>query len=820
MRELEERCYTAASGEDVTGDKLDNAFVTRKDCREITRDIYSQVLKAQGLHLDKLEDRAETTISHFKFHAANMDDIRAKLKSLDEAVEDRKAEIAAAREQDKENHEAVMAVHHQHEEDTRHEHAYFEAVCDGLRKKAEEEERARLDLEAEHKKLYDLIHDKGLHETFRQICQEILADYISWDAFRAQADKIHQQAVREVTIPLSNDITKLGMRTTSLIQELRGQDAEIREAMQEVSDRVTVTDTKFTDKTNDIMDVMKDFAQYDVVKAMEDQLNERIQHNEKDFVEFKIATSETLDTHMNRLTDIRNMLDDHEHCLRHHAEEILNRSTKYDMVCLQQKVDQCAIKEKVEADLEALNKTVTWQSVRLEDVVFRSNFGEINHQQEDGRGSGLLSSEASEVAVDTGKVRASFTNTNASTHISGNSVSSRAESKAEAVSPEPGSPRGSTKNIKFGSEPGSPRSHRAGVPSSSGNLHQDSELFAVLQSQLESLAHCLLGMAHAAFRGPTLGCSREERLAREHELLYHISNLVHWVTHRRAPNDWDPTRLTSLALECMETDKAKRRSTRTSHSSERSTLGAGAGHSQSQELAMASTSSSSWSTSDFVSTESIGPSKGFRRGTRDKSPRRKTSPSRPTGSLQKAPLQSMVAKPGDVQPSGPPVQSKRMTLSPPTIVKASHRGTATGKVFTTGDAVAEGEVGNGDQHRKPGQLQAPAAVNRPSTVKPEHMRELVCDVAGGQEVLPKKMASGARGSTCAPPPGSSLLKRTGTGGKTPLSPIDAGGQENSDAEPELSMQTSSLPRLTARAAGATNSPSQGSDVAKGDSPSV
>merc|ERR1719473_860585 len=40
---------------------------------------------------------------------------------------------------------------------------------------------------------------------------------------------------------------------------------------------------------------------------------------------------------------VQETIDDHEHCLRHHAEELENRATKYDLLVQQNRIDRCPL---------------------------------------------------------------------------------------------------------------------------------------------------------------------------------------------------------------------------------------------------------------------------------------------------------------------------------------------------------------------------------------------------------------------------------------------------------------------------------------------
>jgi hypothetical protein len=78
---------------------------------------------------------------------------------------------------------------------------------------------------------------------------------------------------------------------------------------------------------------------------------------------------------------------------------------------------------------------------------------------------------------------------------------------------------------------------------------EDKSTVYVLQKQLELLAMGTLWLSQLSLRQPELGCSRQLRLESEQELIGHLKNVRHWITHRSAPGDWDPSALLSSALQ-------------------------------------------------------------------------------------------------------------------------------------------------------------------------------------------------------------------------------------------------------------------------------
>merc|ERR1719269_257216 len=74
-----------------------------------------------------------------------------------------------------------------------------------------------------------------------------------------------------------------------------------------------------------------------------------------------------LNEFVDHFAKVQETIDDHEHCLRHHAEEIENRSTKYDLLLCQSQIDKCVNTEQYGEDLGDLKKVVAWQTNKIEN---------------------------------------------------------------------------------------------------------------------------------------------------------------------------------------------------------------------------------------------------------------------------------------------------------------------------------------------------------------------------------------------------------------------------------------------------------------------
>jgi len=239
----------------------------------------------------------------------------------------------------------------------------------------------------------------------------------------------------------------------------------------------------------------------------------------------------------------------HEHCLQHHAEEIENRSTKYDMLVCRNEVEKCVLKRDFQRELGDIQRTVSWQSGKIEN--FDLNFGMAKPRRHLRRSKSKLHQPRSSVHSD--------------------SLSEVSDGNAPSVEHQPIIPR-----PHVPTKPEGPFREMLGIVDETDDVAEDveSELERVssrpsvsigddsasessisgsnpvLQQQLEAVAMGLLGLAHLALKKVRLGTSRNSRLIQEKEMLEELANVRHWITNRIVPPGWDASKLTTLALRC------------------------------------------------------------------------------------------------------------------------------------------------------------------------------------------------------------------------------------------------------------------------------
>jgi len=281
-------------------------------------------------------------------------------------------------------------------------------------------------------------------------------------------------------------------------------------------------------------------------------------------------------------------IDDHEHCLRHHAEEIENRSTKYDLLLCQSQIDKCVATEDWTSELQDLKKVINWQTNKIEN--FGLSMGPVQKTRQprrrlarDRQRHSVVSQSSTmdfqsenlmETSLDEGTE-----NPDDAAGRRTSSTSSRNAKRGEGQSPDSDVDKEVANAIKGaatkaddtrtdqGSTDQDPTPDEdtlvdpaTAAPSVAASHEEEDDLEdeetnmpggstnTLLRQQVEAVAMGLVGLAHLTLADAKLGMSSQERKYQRSDLLEQLQDLRHWITHKTAPSGWDPGKLTTIAL--------------------------------------------------------------------------------------------------------------------------------------------------------------------------------------------------------------------------------------------------------------------------------
>jgi len=274
---------------------------------------------------------------------------------------------------------------------------------------------------------------------------------------------------------------------------------------------------------------------------------------DNDDLRWKVA--EKLNEFVLHLEKVHTKIYDHEHCLKHHAEEIENRSTKFDLLICRNQIEKCVSQDEFHREFGELKKIVNWQSGKLENSGLLVGSMRPNKNRRQGKKNAMLSVRSS--ADGESSSEASYGGTSPiahqpvmprpkippETHESVQPMLSNVEEADEVFADGESEPQGASTRVSVNDS-----GHDDSDESSSEHSVSGSTL--VMRQQLEAVAMGLLGIAHLTLKEVRLGTSRNARLAQEKEMLEELANVRHWITNRFVPSGWDPSKITTLALRC------------------------------------------------------------------------------------------------------------------------------------------------------------------------------------------------------------------------------------------------------------------------------
>lgn len=430
----------------------------------------------------------------------------------------------------------------------------------------------------------EFLQSDQLRDHVTQVCTKMLEAYVPKKDMLTEAARSSEHCVA----PVRDAVGSLLERFESSITRLAGVDGTLRDEIFSAQEKTAALNKDFNERFRSIVDEVQLRSTVDALNTVDTFAKNSFSASVEHLQRLKAESINKMQEMNARVAEFQILLEDHEHALQHHAEELLNRSTKYDLVVCQQRLDHCASKDKVDKEFKELQETVTWQSAQFEILGYGKSFGGgaggglgggqavcmssrsgtmdlgqfvAAQQQQSSRAStaqdfatGSLHEDLREDSIGTldQQIGAAAAATAALEEASASSAGATvlaalafAEGRASArlsSSSRPGTVVGS---VMFGARP--PPEMLA-----DGAGKAQTEVYSLLRMQMETMAQALLALGRLNRRESPCGLTREQRKHAETELLEHLSCLLHWITNRRAPFSWDSGRLASLALRCMQ----------------------------------------------------------------------------------------------------------------------------------------------------------------------------------------------------------------------------------------------------------------------------
>jgi len=302
-------------------------------------------------------------------------------------------------------------------------------------------------------------------------------------------------------------------------------------------------------------------------------VQEQIQDMKNTNSDLQTQVAVKLNEFVEHFIKVHENIDDHEHCLRHHAEELENRSTKYELLTIQYQVDRCALKEEFTKETTELKRVQDWVTGRINSFAL-ANIAPPG-QRRGVRGRYGTSSRGTSKGTARRMLHSSMGSQGAETVDEGLAMSM----PVSRTSADKTLPTRAASVAGFGISPGSRSSTDKGMPAQAENGEEDEGQVSgtlsafkdheeedgdegrsesesergqnlLMRDQIEAISMALVGLGHLVLRETKLGTSRNAKLLQERDMLEELKNLRHWISNRMAPSGWDPGILTTVALRC------------------------------------------------------------------------------------------------------------------------------------------------------------------------------------------------------------------------------------------------------------------------------
>lgn len=543
-------------------DRLPSEYVSLPAYQELVEKQHSSQLVAHTenlARLDELTGRLSTTV--FDTHENQVQDCLGRLKRQEEQQLRSQQEAAESSKRFEDFRDMIVAR--------------LDALDSRVQDNKKELDGKHAELKEQQEVGFDKLWKemKGAENRMQAYCEgkveRCVKDKLNFDKDTGKEEK--QKLIRlidaELTQSLRLDQQKTTERLLKLSVDVENQRSDLMRTIRhaEVKASEAVTSLK-SYKQEMHADLEKRPYTTDITK-LEMNLRKDLNHLNLVCEGLQTRTILKLNEFVDHVGKLHEAIDDHEHCLRHHAEEIENRSTKYDLLLCQSQIDKCVAQEDYTTEVQDLKKVIAWQTNKIENFGLgggggfeKVGRGHHRHKRRQSAGSyrGVSHSRASmgsSLSNRSGQNQArSMTqdgfladNMEASLDEGATEGSAGREKNhpidATAEDDGAGSPRGSV----------SKESVQSPDPSPDEEFDDDRSVMSastssVLASQVEALAMALVGMAHLVLAPPKLGASSHTKNEHKAEMLAQLGDLRHWITHKTMPPGWDPSKLTTIAL--------------------------------------------------------------------------------------------------------------------------------------------------------------------------------------------------------------------------------------------------------------------------------
>lgn len=235
-------------------------------------------------------------------------------------------------------------------------------------------------------------------------------------------------------------------------------------------------------------------------------------------------------------------MEDHDHIMRDHAEELENRATKYQLLLLREDTDGRVHKD----DWNQEAKTMHQLSADLASRVAKLEAIKKVRSRQTSKPKATVSASRLQEASTAATVKES------------NAQEGAAGTSRQMENPTTNAAEGLTMAGDGGDE--NDDDDEDVDEHNDRDFAEDSSAHAALttmRQQLESVAMGLVGLGHLLLCDRKVSPSMTSRLLHEKDLLDELHNVRHWVSNNAPPAGWDTSKLTTVALASAHEPRAQ-----------------------------------------------------------------------------------------------------------------------------------------------------------------------------------------------------------------------------------------------------------------------
>jgi len=352
-------------------ENLDKAYVTRTEYGlEVQKDLQGKV-DHHDKKLGLLDLAMSQTASTVEDHRKSLKALQAGALQATERMNGFEGNLERVEKQDLARHEQCLQQDRDAECRCLEREQGLREVLEHVHNHLQRHDKQIEDLLKKHEMMQAFLFSEQLGEHIRNVCEDLLKVYILKTDMLAEADRASEHCVG----PVRKGLQSLVERFEQTVTRLSRDGASTRDQLLDIRERAATLTRDMDNRLTALGDEVHLRATLDALHELSKSTELNFSVVEDKQVQLKAEAINKMQELNARVGEFQVLLEDHEHALQHHAEELMNRSTKYDLVVCQQRLDQCATRHKVDKDFKELQTRVEWATTQLEVMGYGRGFG-------------------------------------------------------------------------------------------------------------------------------------------------------------------------------------------------------------------------------------------------------------------------------------------------------------------------------------------------------------------------------------------------------------------------------------------------------------